>query len=443
MSPAAKEQLEPILIGLMSAAKSMALYPADHPSVQQPLQRCFRELDELLHLQGKVTLGLVDEVLVFEGVPFYSAHAAIVDLQRRFERLGVNALEIYDGLDPAELSAFIKLLNDDPAAAGTEGPLSKALHERGITHVMAKDAREVYTNAIDAVGDVLTQSRLGRIPHAGRAKAAVEDLKRMLTSDQPALIALTIIKSYDNYLFNHSVNVSVLALALAHAIRVPERDLSDIGLAGLLHDVGKTLTPKSIILKAGSLNDEEWKIMKEHPVKSEEIVRQMDGVSELVVRMVREHHVCFDLKGYPPLAPGQQPHPYSKIITVADCYDAITTLRPYQKPFHPREAMRIMERLAGRVLDPQYFEAFIKVLGIYPVGTLVRLDSNEVAVVVETFADAPLTPKIKIIFDPDGKPVAAPFEVNLALPASDPSSHRVIVATVDPLLYNVDPQVYL
>jgi putative nucleotidyltransferase with HDIG domain len=438
-----REKLESVLIGLMAAAKNMALYPAVHPSVQQPLARCFQELSELLRQKGKLALGVVEQVVVFEGIPFYSSHPAIQDLQRRFERLQINALEIHEGITEEEWAAFIRLLNEDPAAVLKAGAFSSALHERGLEHILSKDAREVYNVALQAAGEALQEARLGRIPRSDKAKAAVEDLKRLLAADQPALLALTLIKSYDNYLFNHSVNVSVLALALAQGIKVPDRDLSDIGLAGLLHDIGKTLTPKDIILKPASLTDEEWEIMKEHPLKSEEIVSQMEGVSDLVARMVREHHICFDCKGYPPLEPGQRPHPYSKIITVADCYDAITTLRPYQKPFHPREAMRIMERLSGRVIDPKYYEAFVKILGIYPVGTLVRLDTNEVAVVLETFAAAPLAPKIKIVFDPDGKPLPVPLELNLSRPEALPEKRRSIVATVDPLLFNVDPEAYI
>jgi len=179
--------------------------------------------------------------------------------------------------------------------------------------------------------------------------------------------------------------------------------------------------------------------MRQHPVKSAEIVRQMDGISELVAQLVMEHHVNYNLEGYPELEVGRRPHPYSRIITVADCYDAITTMRPYQQPFHPREAMRIMEGLAGRVIDPKYFEEFVRVLGIFPIGTLVRLDTNEVAVVVETRAETPLLPRIRVIFDPDRRPMPAPLDLDLSVPGCQ----RAIVSTVDPLLYNVDPSNYL
>ncbi|HUT52891.1 MAG TPA: HD-GYP domain-containing protein [bacterium] len=443
MSEIEKGKLESILTGMLAVAKSMALYPAEHPSVQRPLQKTYDEIAELLRRFGLLTLGIVDEVLVFEGVPFYSLQVAIQELQARFEGVGVSALELRDGLSLEELGAFLGLLNEDAGKVREAGSLSALFREREIEHITAKDAREVYNNAVNAVGDVLQEARLGRIPRASKAKGAVADLKKMVLTDRPAILALTLIKSYDNYLFNHSVNVSVLALALARELGLTEAELSDVGLAGLLHDVGKTMTPKTITLKPGTLNPEEWEVMRRHPLKSEEIVLQMDGISEHVARMVREHHVSYDLSGYPELEPGQRPHPHSKIITVSDVYDAITTLRPYQKPYDPREAMRIMGGLAGKVIDPMYFELFVKVLGIYPIGTLVRLDTNEVAVVVETYGEAPLTPRIKVVFDPEGAPLSKPVEADLSQPESYQGEPRFIVSTVDPILFNVDPGAYL
>ena len=443
MSVIGKDQLEAVMVLMLSVIKNLTLYPPEHPSVQKPMEKSYEALADLLRLQGLLTLGIVEEVLVFEGVPFYASHLAVKELQDRLQVREINALEIYDGLSFREFSTFVKILAEDPETIRKQGPFSVTLKARGIEKIRAKDVREVYNNALEAVGDVLQEARMGRIPRAGKAKAAVADLKRMVLNERPALLALSLIKSYDNYLFNHSVNVSVLALALAQGLSVPEDDLSDLGLAGLLHDVGKTLTPKNIILKPGKLTTEEWQLMRQHPERSAEIVAQMEGVSELVTRLVREHHINFDFGGYPALAPGQHPHPYSKIITVADCYDAITTLRPYQKPYQPREAMQIMEKLSGRVIDPKYFEEFVKVLGIYPVGSLVRLDTNEVAVVVETYAEAPLSPRIRIVFNPEGTPLPSALEIDLSRPESYPGDPRFIVSTVDPILYNVDPSAYL
>lgn len=432
-----KPLLESALITMLSAVKSMSLYPREHPSVQAPLKRGYELISDLLRMKPSLTLGIVEEVLVFEGSPLYSSQVAIREFQKRFEQRGISAVEILDGLSLEEFAEFIKLLGDDPAAVKETG-IGSALKERGVRNIVSQDLREVYNNTLSVVGEVLNEVRMGRIPEAGKAKEAVADLKRSVLHDQSTMLALTMIKSYDTYLFNHSVNVSVLALALAQALAVPDDDLAELGLAGLLHDVGKTLTPKTIILKPGGLNPEEWEVMRQHSERGAEVVAGMEGVSELVVRIVREHHVNFDLNGYPCLEPGQQVHPYSKIVTVADCYDAITTLRPYQKPFEPREAMRVMESLSGTVIDPKYFEKFVRLLGIYPIGSLVRLDTNEVAVVLETYSEAPLTPKIRIVFSPEGKSLSHPVDLDLSKPDAYPGEPRFIVSTVDPLLYNVE-----
>jgi len=438
----AKELLEPILLGLVGTAKSMSLYPPNHPAIQKPVAQLAGRFSDLLLQREHLALGIVDEVLVFEGTPFYDTQASVRELLKRFEERGITALEFQDGLTEEELVQFCALLVADAAEVKAQGT-GESLRRRGIVHIVAKDAREVYNSAVDAVSDVLQEARMGKIPRAQKVKEAVDDLTRLILKDRPAILALTLIKNYDNYLFNHSVNVSVLALALAEALKIEKDALDDIALAGLLHDVGKTLTPREITLKPGDLTDEEWEVMRQHPLRSAEIVAKMSGVSELAVRIVREHHISFDRGGYPVLEEGENVHPHSKIVTVADCYDAITTLRPYQKPFPPKEAMAILEKLSGKVIDPKYFQEFVKVLGIFPVGTLVRLDTNEVGVVVETNLDAPLLPRLRVVFNPEGQRLPQSLELNLASLDEAMGEHRAIVSTVDPLLYNVEPETLL
>jgi len=436
-----KQSLERLLTSMIALSKNLTLYPRQHPIVNQQAEALAREISGLFQNQDKLSLAIVEEVLVFEGVPFYQPNLAIREFQRRIEERGVNAVEFHRGVSPEELLAWAEFLIAEPDRV-REKSASRYLAEKNIEHIRVRDVREVYNRALDTISEVLGEVRMGKIPRAEKAKEVVKDLSSYLFQDRPALLALTLLKSYDNYLFNHSVNVSVLSLALADALKVPEPDLQDIGLAGLLHDIGKTMTPKSVILKPHKLTPEEWELVKEHPKKSAEIVSKMEGVSELCVRLVYEHHINYDRRGYPQLEEGRQVHPYSKIITIADCYDAITTLRPYQKPFPPREAMRIMESLAGKVIDPVYFQEFVRLLGIYPVGSLVRLDSGEVAVVVETYAHSPLTPKIKIIIDPMGKRLPEPIEIDLSQPEPG-SAEKKLVAPADPLLYDLDPSEFL
>lgn len=435
--PKLKEELEKILVGMIATARSLTLYPHGHPVINQQISVLLARFDSLLKDIDKLSLGIVDEVLVFEGVPFYQPNVSVREFQKRIEERGVTAIEFHRGLRADELEEWLKLLLMEPTLIREQG-FSHLIADKKIEHIQIKDIREVYQRAVDTVAEVLEESRLGKIPKATKAKEVVADLTKYVLTDRPALLALTLIKSYDNYLFNHSVNVAVLSISLAQGLKINENDLNIIGLSGLLHDIGKTLTPKAIILKPHNLTKEEWEVMRLHPVKSAEVVSKMETVPELCVRLVYEHHITFDRKGYPKLEEGRQVHPYTKIITIADCYDAITTLRPYQKPFPPREAMRIMESLSGNVIDPIYFQEFIKILGIFPVGSLVRLDTNEVAVVVETNSQNPLAPRVKILFDADARRLVHPVEVDLAN-QDDMKEYRNIVSTVDPLLYDLDP----
>ncbi len=434
-----KEILEKLLTGMMALSRNLSLYPSRHPVVSQQAEALEKDFARILQNQSKLSLAIVDEVLVFEGVPFYQPNIAVREFQRRIEERGVNAVEFHQGLNAEELKGWSEFLIED-AQLVREKSASKYLQGKNILHIKVRDVREVYNRALETISEVLSEVRLGKIPRAEKAKKVVKDLSEQVFRDKTALLALTLLKSYDNYLFNHSVNVSVLSLALAETLKVPKQDLEDIGLAGLLHDIGKTMIPKSIILKPYKLTPEEWQMVKEHPIKSAEIVSKMEGVSELCARLVYEHHINYNRQGYPQLEEGRQVHPYSKIITIADCYDAITTLRPYQKPFPPREAMRIMESLAGKVIDPVYFQEFVRMLGIYPVGSLVRLDSGEIAVVVETHSHAPLSPRIKIIIDELGRRLAEPIEIDLS---EEKEAKKSIVAPTDPLLYDIDPAEFL
>ncbi len=430
-----KEKLEQIIIAMIAGSRNLTLYPPDHPVVKSQVQKMFSEIQALLEGREKLSLAILEEVLVFEGVPFYQPNIAVRDFQRRIEERGMTAVEFYQGLEAQELQSWSQFLLGDAEAIREKGA-SAWLLEKGIDHIKVRDVREVYNRALDTVSEMFTEVRMGKIPKIESAKKAVEDLTGYVLSYRPALLALTLLKSYDNYLFNHSVNVSVLSLALAESLKTPKADLHQIGLAGLLHDLGKILTPKNIILKPNDLTPEEWEVMKEHPVKSAEILQKMPGVGELCVRLVYEHHARYDRTGYPTLEDGYQIHPYSKIIAIADVYDAVTTLRPYQKPFHPRDAIKIMEALSGKVIDPVYFQQFVRMLGIYPVGSLVRLDSGEVGMVIEVNSQTPLHPKVRIIYDPSGKKLPDTQEIDLAHPQT--GAERNLVAPADPLIFDID-----
>jgi HD-GYP domain-containing protein (c-di-GMP phosphodiesterase class II) len=184
------------------------------------------------------------------------------------------------------------------------------------------------------------------------------------------------------------------------------------------------------------LTVEEFEEIKKHPEEGFAILGKMTHIQESTRAVVREHHMRFDRTGYPRPEPGYRMNPHSHVIAVADCYDALTTMRSYQKARTPQQALDIMRKLAGKSIDPDLVELMDRSLGIFPVGTMVRLSTMEVGVVTGTTEGGKGAPKVAILFDRSGNPLAAPQEVDLKEP--DPSSarpRRMILGTVNPLMH--------
>jgi putative nucleotidyltransferase with HDIG domain len=236
------------------------------------------------------------------------------------------------------------------------------------------------------------------------------------------------LKDYDNYTFTHSVNVAVISLAVGRACAASEEQLRTLGLGGLLHDLGKLKVDIAIINKPGRLTEAEFEAIKQHPRYGAEIIAQMEGVTEEVMDIVIGHHLRYDRSGYPADAAGRAVTSLVDMAAIADSYDAMTTLRVYQRPVTPRSAIARLRDVSGTSLHPAFVEQFITSLGPYPVGSLVRLDNNEIGLVVKVDTTDPSLADIKILFDAAGQQLTAPYSLQL-----DPGkTARHIVAEVDP-----------
>ena len=247
------------------------------------------------------------------------------------------------------------------------------------------------------------------------------------------MMALSMLKDYDNYTFTHSVNVSVIALAVGRACNLTEEQLKTIGLGGLLHDLGKLRIDVDIITKPGRLTDAEFDTIKEHPDFGADIVREMEDVTPEVMQIVIGHHLRYDRSGYPANAIGDNISPLVDMTAIADAYDAMTTLRSYQRPFTPRKAIARIKEISGSSLHPEFVMHFVDSLGAYPVGSLVRLDNNEIGLVTKVDTHDTSLVDIKVIFDPAGTLLEEPFVMQLR-----PNQPRRIVAEVDPHTKGID-----
>jgi HD-GYP domain-containing protein (c-di-GMP phosphodiesterase class II) len=427
---------EMILKGLNAALQGKKLYPPGHPSVVAAAKKSFQLLGGFLKEKDKLLVGIVDEALVFDELPVGDAENSYADLVEHLNDKKLEAIIIERGLTEKEFLAFLNLLYEEAESRGTE--LQKELRSMGVTHITFKSVTEgkrniieVYKDAVGVVKNVMEDIRLGKIPRSEEVNKIAGEMTDLVLSNTDAMIGLTMIKDYDNYLFNHSVNVSILSVALGKFMELDNKGLKALGVGSLLHDVGKTGVAENIIKKPGGLSSDEWAKVKEHPVLGSLITERMTGLEETVARIVYEHHIRFDHTGYPESESSL--HPLSMIVSVVDAYDALTTLRAYQKPHHPVEAIKLLRSLAGKHFDPETVNAFEAMIGLYPVGTMVRLSTNEVGIVTKINHEFSDRPTVKVLYDRDVNEIHEPFEIDLT-----EKEDLSIVAPVDPLSKSVD-----
>jgi len=438
---------------LTASIKTVTFYPQAHPAVRQPLQELAGILGDMLREQPEIHLGVVEGVFFLESHLFVNPNAALSALVERFTQKGIDALTIYAGVTPDDLFRFTLLLARRETTAAL---LPEELEKNGIRTIRlgidqlvygstADDAgsapSRTYFEALSAVRDTMREIENGRIPSGDRINAVVGNMVTVTMKDHTTLLGLAMIKDYDNYTFNHSVNVGILALALGAYLGMDRETLRDTNTAGLLHDIGKTRIDKHILNKPGKLSAEEYEQMKKHAEKGAEIIDKMKDIHPRVAEAVLGHHIKYNHTGYPEWARERSFGSINEIVAVADSYDAITTLRTYSVPILPKGAIDIMHRLAGSSLNGELVGKFEEMMGRYPVGTLVRLDTNEIALVVRPHPMESKVPAIKVIIDSRGEVLERPKLMSLAV--TDGTRHATIVSPVDPLLKNVDISSYL
>lgn len=436
--------------------KVSSLYPPGHPAIMKQVEKSFELMEDILSEEKKLMIAIVDDVFIIQDEPYYDASEFMGEFVRMFKEKKVERVTFHEGLKVEELGIFYEILASPADKINSvEGGLQSIFREKGLSGIVLERlekekrdldmlARKIYSDALDVMSHVISEVRLGNLPKVDQAKAVVSEMVGVVLEDKNAILGLTMIKSYDNYLFNHSVNVSILAVALGEALGLPESTLNDLGIGALLHDIGKIKTPEEIVKKPGRLNEEEWETMKKHPSLGHDILNRMKDIHKVSADIAYEHHLRYDrVDGYPLEAAGRETNPCSQIVSVADTYDALTTLRPYKDVIDPAEGLKIMKKLAGTSLNPEYYKKFVSMLGIYPAGTLVRLDTGEVAMVYRPNYAKPLRPDIKVIFDTNGCKIEDPKVESLEDMGEDGRPRRNIAGAVSSMYRDVDVSEYM
>ena len=436
MSEQGLQQAQRLATLLSGGIRGGGYYPPGHPAALQP----FREMAHLasvMHREAEeIRLAVVDGVLSVGEHLFFAPTAPLEELARRLEEKGVFGITLKPGVTDQDLATLARLMAESSAGAAE---LKQGLAQAAVQSIEVREEDNLsrtYNEAVGAIRDIFHEIGNGRIPNSRRMLTVVSSLASSAVREPAALLGLTLLKDYDNYTFQHSVNVGVLAMALAASMGQPPQEVEQAGLAGFLHDVGKTRVNKVILNKPGKLSDDEYLQMKKHPEYGAEIVRQMEGVPGQVADAVLGHHIRHDRQGYPEWARDLTFGVASGIVAVADCYDATTTLRAYQPPMNPKQAVDKILSLCGTSLDTEIVERFLELTGRFPTGSLVRLDSNEIAVVVTPSSRDCGAAAVKVIIDAVGNPLREPELRSLA------AEGGCIVDMVDPLVRGIEVSSY-
>ncbi len=447
-----------LLVSIHGAQRALKLYPVENAAVQRALDELVGTAASVCKLEGVVEIRLAGDFIFINqtrlrlGLDNFAAFSGFVALMKG---CGVGLLRIEDGVTRREFQAFLSITGDLPAdfdpderlellqqrmqqadivrlsvgRAGEVGAETAAEADEGLER-----AKRTYAHGVAVARDVVHGVRMGRMPSTRRLKRAIQTIVDQVMENELSITGLTTLREFDEYTFTHSVNVCIFAVALGKRLGLDRLQLYDLGLAALLHDIGKARLDQAILNKNSALDEQEWRTMQSHPWLGTLTLFKMREGEDLPYRAIlaaHEHHMKVDLSGYPRPVRPRSLGLFTRLIAVADGYDAATTRRVYQSvPWEADAVLRDMWFNPGRGYDPTLVKALINLLGIYPVGTCVILDTFEVAIVAGPSPDPEQLdrPLVRVVVDESGSRMPPPGElIDLSIPSADGTFRRTIV----------------
>ena len=453
-----------LLLAIYTALRSLKLYPVENATVQKALDDLETAARALLAVESDLELRLAGDFIFVNATRLrleldnYASFSHILAVLRAFD---IGALRIHSTANRREWQILLSLLLSlsergqaeerfEELFARLDAGQVKGLEiEHATQHdpdaEQAKEAaKRVYAQGVAVTKDVITGVRLGRATSVKKVKRAVQLIVDQVLNNETSVVGLTTIRDYDEYTFTHSVNVCIFSVALGKKLGFPRIQLYDLGMTALLHDVGKARVPVTILNKTTGLDEQEWRIMQAHPWLGAVTLFGMRAHDETPYRSIlvaHEHHMKTDLSGYPKTIRPRELGIFSRIVAVADGFDAATTRRSYQTvPIEPDQVLREMWENPKRGYDRVLVKALINLIGVYPVGTCVILDTFEIGIVAAPSPDGQQLnrPLVRIAVNTDGAVVPPPGElVSLTEQDETGSFRRSIVKVTTPSRYGL------
>ncbi len=453
-------------VALHSAARTVRLYPEENTAVQKAIAELELAWERVVRADGHCVSRRIGDYLFVNDTRLrltLDTYAAVAFLLELFARAGVGGVEVVTTPQPRDWVTLLSLLTAQAPDIREDDRLRRLAERCAVAAVRCFDflepsenqersdneldskerARVTYLRSLDATRDVITSSRLGRSAGLRKVKRAVQGIVDLIFTDGASLMGLTTLREFDEYTFVHSVNVCILSVSLGRRLGLAKPQLLDLGLAALLHDIGKARVPLEVLNKRGVLSDDERLIMQGHAWKGVLALFAMPsgaGRPWRAMTAAYEHHMRMDLSGYPTVQRPRVLSLFSKIIAIADGFDAATSTRVYQaQPWSPADVLRGMRDNARLGFEPLIVKAFINLTGIYPVGTLVLLDTFELALVMAANPDASTLsrPLVRIVADSLGSTTSDSTLYDLTARTAVGTFVRTILRTEDPLRYGI------
>lgn len=452
------------LRALYTTMKTASLYEANN-------NRYIAQAGELRLLVAEIFTENSELIFVFkEGFFFLNNIRISLDTSdqeaskyfaEKFESLNISGFNINSRADARELDKFIFSLShfkatDDPEESHqlfmtkldglnigniilTKIAENKEKADRNKDQKSKTKARKVFFQAIGFVQEIINQAKAGSTINLAKTKRIVQTMVDQIIEDEPAMLELTVLHNFDNYTYVHSVNVCVLSLILGYHLKLDKKRMSDLGVGALLHDIGKIDLPLTLLNKTLPYDDMDWQQMRMHPVYGVKSIIRSRGTDRSAIRAIGaayEHHITYKGGGYPQLLQKRVPCLFAQIVSICDTFNAMTSGRIYHsRRMSGDEVITSMVNRSGSDFNPLLLKTFINIIGIYPIGSVVRLNNDQVAIVTKTNPDNLENPEVKIIADRSGlKP-----EVTVIDLSKEETSGLHIQSVIDGEKYNIDP----